>query len=402
MDKNLQRNDENFLSYAKRLINNKELYDLDYVEIYELLFGIKLSSCEARKRLYGVKAFLEQIDENITDSTILDKIKLEKQEIQKEKYKIQTEKLELNRWLREQARWELFEEKMIKAMKHYCNTKIPKIQIKKQQNNIAALSMFADTHYGTEILIKGLQGEILNEYNIDIFEKRMWKLLQEIVVNLEKNNLKHTYLVNLSDSIDGILRISQLQSLKLGIVESVIGFSDFLAKWLNELSNYTYVDYFAVEGNHNEIRPLGSKKGEFPHENTEKLITKFLYYILQDNPNININFTNSNFAYFEILNKYILATHGQNEKDLEKSLKDYILFYNKPIDILLTGHLHSAHEKTIGMTETGEIEFIQCPSIVGIDEYSVNLKKSSKPGSKFILFEYGKGRTTTNILLDER
>jgi predicted phosphodiesterase len=214
-------------------------------------------------------------------------------------------------------------------------------------------------------------------------------------------NLKHFNIYNLSDSIAGILRMSQLQSLQLGIVDATIGFADFLAAWLNKLSEYITIDYYAVNGNHNEIRPLGSKKGDFPHENTERIISWYLSNILKNNPNIIVHENHLPINYTNILGVDILAVHGQDEKNLENSIKDYSNMYGENIDILLTGHLHNNFEKTINIGKNGNIEIIQSPSIIGIDDYSTSLKKSSRAGSKFFIIEEGIGRTwTKNIHLN--
>ena len=53
-------NGEHFLIYLNRLLKlkeNKEI-DIDKIEIYELVFGEKLSSSEARKRLYNWRDIL--------------------------------------------------------------------------------------------------------------------------------------------------------------------------------------------------------------------------------------------------------------------------------------------------------------------------------------------------------
>ena len=82
--------------------------------------------------------------------------------------------------------------------------------------------------------------------------------------------------MQLGDAIDGLLRISQIRSLQMGVVDSIIEYSEFLATWLNELSKYIRIDYYQCGGNHDEIRILTGKKGDFPHENASKLILEFI------------------------------------------------------------------------------------------------------------------------------
>ena len=103
-------------------------------------------------------------------------IKIKKRELQKEKVKVQTEKLEYNRWLREEAREELIVEHIVNAIKELQPLKVPEIIIPAHNKRSASL-VIADPHYGKELYISGLFGEILNEYSSEIFEQRMWNLL---------------------------------------------------------------------------------------------------------------------------------------------------------------------------------------------------------------------------------
>jgi hypothetical protein len=188
--------------------------------------------------------------------------------------------------------------------------------------------------------------------------------------------------------------MSQLQAIQLGVIDSQIGFSDFMVQWLNELSKYTYVDYYSCQGNHDEIRPLGSSKGDFPHESSAKLINWHLEKMLINNPNITVH-KNKPLQYVDIVGTKVLATHGQDERNLENSLKDYTNTYGKKIHMLFTGHLHSTHNKTIGMDGLQSIEFFQADSICGVDSFSVKLKKTAPAGATMMKLERELGRTET-------
>ena len=374
---------------------NKEL-DLDWIEIRDLL-SLDCSPDHLRKLSYAYKEITEhygeKLTENISDNDVLDKMTQRKLELQLERTKLQAEKNEINKWIREQGRTENFYEKLLISLENRKTVKVPEYRIERTIGDIDATVDIADAHYGKEVRIEGFEGEIINEYNIEIFERRMWDLLNQILQKVKKENLKHLNVFNLSDSLDGILRMSQLQVLQLGILDSAMGFAEFMSAWLNELSKHVYVDYYSCRGNHTEIRPLGSSKGDFPHENMERIVTWFLRTSLKDNPNITIH-DNRSLVYVDIVGTKILATHGQDEKNLENSIKDYINVYGKPIHMLKTGHLHNTHNKTVGMDGLQNIEFYQSPSICGIDEYSVKLKKTANAGSNMMIFERGLGKTT--------
>ncbi len=99
--------------------------------------------------------------------------------------------------------------------------------------------------------------------------------------------------------------------------------------------------------------------------------------------------------YFDVLGTKILAAHGQDEKNLEASIKDYMIIYNVNVHLLKTGHLHHLNNKVIGMNDLQNIEYMQSPSICGINEYSLKLKKTANAGSLITIFEENYGKYNT-------
>jgi hypothetical protein len=375
---------------------NKEI-DLDWSEIIDYL-KLNCSPDHLRKLSYAYKEMSENLHikqvENIEDEEILDKLTQKKLELQMERVKLSSTKNEINKWVRDQGRSELFYEQYLEILSKRNLPEVPKYKIPYNVVESDWALNFADIHYGKELKIYGLEEELLAEYNVAIFERRMWDLLNQVIHKIEKENIKHLNVFNLADSIDGILRMSALQSIQLGIMDSQMGFADFMVVWLNELSKYVNVDYYSTQGNHDEIRPLGSSKGDFPNENVARIINWHLERMLEKNPNITIH-KNKPLIYVDIVGTKVLATHGQDERNLENSIRDYTTTYNKKIHMLLTGHLHNTNTKTVGMDGMQNIEFYQHPSICGIDEYSVKLKKTAPAGATMMKIVRDLGRTET-------
>jgi predicted phosphodiesterase len=377
---------------------NKEI-DLDWSEIIDLL-QLDCSADHLRKLSYAYKEMSDNLYnkqlESVEDDEFLDKLTQKKLELQKERAKLSAEKNEINKWIREQGRSELFYEKYLEILEKRQLPKAPNYIKPIVNSDFDWVLNFADVHYGKKVKINGLEDEILAEYNIDIFENRMWDLLNQIIHKVEKENINHLHLFNLGDSIDGILRMSQLQAIQLGINDALIGFADFMFTWLDELSNKVRIDYYSCWGNHDEIRPLGSSKGDFAHENVDRIITWHLQRLFEKTKNNNIAIhKNKPLYYVDIVGTKILATHGQDEKNLENSIKDYQNIYNKKIHVLFTGHLHNTNNKTVGMDGLQNIEIYQHPSICGIDDYSMKLKKAAPAGAVMMKIERDLGRTET-------
>src|SRR5690606_3324477 len=97
---------------------NKEI-DLDWSEIIDLL-QLDCSPDHLRKLSYAYKEMSEYLEskqmESIEDDELLDKLTKKKIELQKERAKLSAEKNEINRWIREQGRNELFYEKYLDTL----------------------------------------------------------------------------------------------------------------------------------------------------------------------------------------------------------------------------------------------------------------------------------------------
>ena len=204
--------------------------------------------------------------------------------------------------------------------------------------------------------------------------------MDEYVDIIETEGISKLTYFELSDSVEGILRISALQYIKYGLTEATVKYARFMANWLNELSRYVEIDYYACLGNHNEIRPLSSKSGEFNKENMQYVIDEIIKAYLINNNRVKINETKG-IQYVDIDGYKILATHGQDEKCLVNSVKEYKEMYDIKFDLMISGHLHNSKQETASL----RTKIVQFPSIIGVDSYSVKLKKTAKAEGKMIL-----------------
>ena len=311
-----------------------------------------------------------------------------KRELEKAKVKLQTEKLEYNRWLREEARDELIAEKIVAAVRELPPLEVPTPILGRSGYSESAVLCFGDEHYGTEFTIYGLHGEIINQYSPEIFEDRMYKLLNQTIYIIQKEELKTLYVFNLGDFSDGVLRYSQLMKLRYGVVEGTVRYANFLANWLNELSKYVRVNFQMTFGNHTELRMLGAPKGTFKDENTGMFVREIIKTRLEDNPNFKMTVNPTGLIFESIQGFNILAIHGE-VKNMENAIKDFSNTYNTNIDILIGGHMHHYKAETVGVNR----DVINVPSIIGIDDYSISLNKTSNPGASLFIVTGGQGVT---------
>ena len=324
--------------------------------------------------------------ERFTDEQMLT-FEDQKRELEKAKIKLRTEKLEYNRWLRENARDELICEKICDEIRVVNSLSIPEPIILDKANRSAILA-FGDEHYAAEFAIYGLYGEIINAYNPEIFEQRMWDLFHQTLDIIQKEDLTTLYVFALGDFTDGILRCSQLMKLRYGVVEGTVKYANFIAHWLNELSKYVKVKYQMVYGNHSELRMLGQPKGTFKEENTGLFVREMIKTYLENNPNFEMIVNPTGLIFDNIEGVNVLGIHGE-VKNMENAIKDFSNTYNTNIHVLIGGHMHHYKAETVGVNK----DVINVPSIIGIDDYSMSLNKTSNPGAVLFCIEENKGVT---------
>lgn len=318
----------------------------------------------------------------------LEEIDTKIRELKKERCKLQSEKLENNRWLRENARDELIVEKIVGAIENLEPLEIPDY-IEPLESNKSYLLCLADCHYGIEFEIKDLFGDIINAYSPEIFESRMWQLMNKLVGIIDKENITELNIFELGDAIQGILRLnSQLMQLRYGVIDSAIKYAEFMANWLNELSNYVRIKFQMVkDSNHNQLRICNAPKNAFPDENMSKVIMEILKLRLENNPNVTIidNPTGMNYGVFSTYS--VLGCHGE-VKNLERAIDEFSRTLRTPIDYLVMGHCHHSQQKTVGINS----EILTVNSMIGVDPYGMSIRKTSNAGASLFVFEQGYGK----------
>lgn len=382
--------------------NEKDVKGLTWTTIADLLneeLGLAHDESTYRRRYKQLlQRQLEDVEEEEKDKNAgatyekvqdpaLTAFQLKKMDLEREKRKLQTEKLELSRWLRESARDELIVEKIQEAIRTLAPLEFPKEKITSNPNDKSYLLCYGDEHAGVSFKIVDPFGYTINEYSFEIFEKRMWELLERTIEIIEKENIKVLHVFSLGDYTDGVIRVSQLRKLEYGAVESTVLYSRFITEWLNELTKHVHVVYQQVEGNHSEQRLLGQPKGTFKEENLGLIVREFIKIRLADNVNFKFieNPTGNIFAHLST--HTVMAVHGDGVKNMEKTLKDYSSMYGVPIQYFICGHLHHSRTEEIGRNQ----EVINVPSIIATDPYSESLRKTSDPAAKLLVFEQLRG-----------
>lgn len=342
-----------------------------------------------------MKEKLAKQSSSLSENEFFKEMELKKREMFIETQKYRDIMNEYRQMQREQAREEATNKIIEDAFNKRCKYTRYEFKQKKDSLNddVQIVASWADAHLGADFCIKGFDGEIINEYNPSIFKQRLNEFRNELIDFCHLNNTNRIHLIDLGDSIEGILHLSQLQAMKSYVVDDIIDYADIISDFVEDLTdNGLIIDMYTSEGNHGDCRLLTGKKGDFPHENFERIYFKWLAKATKNNENITLHTNLNGLNYFDVNGYKILSAHGQNEKNVKNSIKEYEDMFDIKINYFLVGHLHCKNEIEVSKDK----EVIQVRSMMGINDYSQSIKKTSHAGATMFTIHKNYGKKYVN------
>lgn len=314
------------------------------------------------------------------------------EQLKVERIKIQTANLEYNAIQRAEARNDLFNEQIIKAIERLESIKgtRPKLDVEPCDKHRTALLAISDLHAGSTFTVKGIYNEIVNEYSYDIMCVRLWSIIDKI--EADDIVFDDLTLAICGDLVEGILRESSLTKLREPVTDTVIRLAEFLSEWIYQLSIRLEkkVNVVIIGGNHDTVRSLTSRP-MFEGENLTKIVVEFIKLRLQDLDWITVD-DYQDVAIKNIQGVNVMFQHGE-DKDLKTTMDYFSNLYNIDVDEIVAGHLHRAESKTVGITELGDRQLTRVGSIVGTDSYAKQIRASARPSCYIALYEEDNGKT---------
>lgn len=386
---------ENKRDLCLKKLNNET--DLDWLEIKEEL-GLECSADHLRKISYGIREYHNYIQdvgiENVSKEQ-LDKLNEKIIELKKEKILLSDLKQDLNRKIRKQARYEDMIALAERCSSNLENNKplIPHELPTYTDNGVLreGVMLLSDWHLGAEI------DNFINKYNLEIFKKRLCYLTKRMLEIKETHNLQKLHLVFAGDLIcGGIHNINRLESRET-ITQQIILVAEAISELSYILSKHIPVVSISIcDGNHERV--FQKKEDNTKTDNFTNLIREIVKIRTEHIPNIVYieNKYDNNIIALNVCENNIVAVHGDKEK-VNNAISNLSSLLEKNIDYLLLGHWHSGKEFTIGKSET-----IVNGSLMGTDEYAKNLRLSSLPMQKMMIFSKEFGRECTyNITIKD-
>lgn len=314
------------------------------------------------------------------------------EQLKAERIKIQTANLEYNAIQRAEARNDLFNEQIIKAIERLEPIKgtRPKLDVEPCDKHRTALLAISDLHAGSTFTVKGIYNEIVNEYSYDIMCARLWSIIDKI--EADDIVFDDLILAICGDLVEGILRESSLTKLREPVTDTVIRLAEFLSEWIYQLSIRLEkkVNVVIIGGNHDTVRSLTSRP-MFEGENLTKIVVEFIKLRLQDLDWITVD-DYQDVAIKNIQGVNVMFQHGE-DKDLKTTMDYFSNLYNIDVDEIVAGHLHRGESKTVGITELGDRQLTRVGSIVGTDSYAKQIRASARPSCYIALYEEDNGKT---------
>lgn len=342
------------------------------------------------------QAFQKMLNANqskfVQSDNHLEQIRKEKEELRKERIKLQTLNIERNRIDRSESRQELYYEYVGNAIETLPMPEFKPLFECVEDNDINYLVCISDLHYGAVFKSEN------NEYSPIIFKDRLEYLTEQIYDFVCKKRLSKIHVACLGDTLQGIIRSSDLKINDSSVVKAVVDISRLLAQFLNSLSEFVQVDYYHVpSANHTQLRPLGTKASEIADEDLEYVISNYIHDLCINNDRIKVMMACGNQQYIQInIDGFeVLAMHGHQIKNIESALKDISMLRRSMCDYLILGHFHNGKEIPSSEGCVHDTEILVCPSFVGSDPYSDSIMKGSKAAVKIYGFDEIYGHTET-------
>lgn len=394
----LRRENETELEHHKRIIYgklvDKTLSDEDYTDLSEVAYGQRLSSDVARREFYGSKQTLDIVnrdkESNVSEDSYIKEIELKKLELEKERQKLNATKVEYTRNIRQQSRFELFYENVKDAITTLPLPELYPVSCELEEIKEYVLTI-ADIHAGANFVSEN------NQYSLDICKDRFDRLLGDTIKFVQDKGISKLKIVEMGDTIQGLLRVSDLKLNESSVVEATVFISRVISQFLNELSAYCYIDYYHVPtSNHSQTRPLGTKASEIVSEDVEYVISNYIKDVLASNDRVTINLNiGKQYINIPILDFECAALHGHQIRDIKNSLKNLSQLHRKFYDFIFLAHFHGGSETVVGESIVGDSEVLVCPSFIGSDPYSDSIMRGSKAACKIFGFDYYNGHTET-------
>lgn len=377
---------ESYLAYAKRLTLAVEDGLLGYKEYGDYLLGDEnvYGSENIRKFFYLFKKVVNRIDDSIgyQSDDLIKEFEQSKNELYKERCRLQDQRRELNKLLREESRFEYLVEVLKDCVLESDKVEFPKYNLPVQDTNYAILQL-SDWHCGK------VSDNPFNYYDVDTMIERANIIVEKTIQKCKKDNVGSLVVEINGDMVEGEINISGKVASEEDTVDQITIVSKVLSECIKKLApNFNDIKIVTTLGNHGRLN--SNKKDVMTKENFEKLIP----LLIRLETGLPVHSSNGlDFTRYTIEDKIIYLSHGQHDK-LGKAVSDFSKMYKEIPDEVHLGHFHEYKD-----TSECDVFTTVNGSLCGTDDYSLTLRKVSKPSQNLIIYD-GVDRCIYNLIAE--
>lgn len=390
MEQLMRKDNESFLDWKYRLIEAKfkKEIDVSWQQLVNVL-GLECHPGSLRKAAYGIIEAKHHYDKKLRENLaegVLAEIEDKTRELRKERTKLQDYKREFVKFEKSEARFEMLLETMAENM----NNLSPLEPIKKIPFNVLehreGLALWSDWHYGAIV------ESSFNEYNREVARKRISKLVAKIIQYGKHNGISKLHIAQLGDIVSGQIHLTTRLFSDIDVVTQIQEVTEILADVIAELCNeFPEVVYYNIIGNHG--RTVAKKEEAMIKDNFEYFICWYLRARLAKFDNLTIIEDREGIIATDIMGQKIALAHGNYEK--LNTAEGLTQMFGYVINQVYFGHYHHNYMKELGQYT----DIVMNSSLIGADEYSLQMRRISKPAQKFIIYNEDGLENIYNIVL---
>lgn len=305
-------------------------------------------------------------------------------DLEKQRVRVRDANREYKNDIRNQARIDELNDRLIEAIKNQEPIKIDRVNGKKGKSK--AIVNASDWHIGAN------HKNYWGEYSVNIAKERIQHYANEVVKYCNMHDVGEILILNMGDMIEGMIHVSTRIQAEIDAVQQSSVAAELFANFIAFIESNTSADIKVgwVLDNHSRIH--ANKKDHIEAESFGKLIMELVELRLKmSNSSVKIvgNVIDDNIGYYRLGDKNVVWLHGHldNPATVEHKLQAGLDF---KIDVIVIAHRH--HQYTKG-------KVYQVPSPKGVDDYAKNGRMFDDAAQSFRIYD-GNNEITFNVKFD--
>lgn len=348
----------------------------DVARVLNAKLGNNFSESAYRKKYQIFGKMLEANRGRFTDLEQYENELLElKDEIYKERCKLQDANREKRKNLREQARFENLLDTLKEFTEKASAESAPSYSYSTEDSPTKyAILCLSDWHLGAIV------DNQFNYYDVDVAKERAYTIRDKAITYCMNHDVTDLVVEINGDMIDGAIHVSSRVAQEENTLEQIVTIVDLLAKVISSMKPYFHsIKVVTTLGNHGRLTP--NKKDCSTGENFEMIIPHWLRDKKEMEDITIIESYGTGFAKYNIGNKVICVSHGDNDK-LATVIGDFSKLFGEVPNEIHLGHTHGykdINDCNVYVSVNG--------SLIGSNDYSLGLRKVTAPSQNLIIYE---------------